>query len=194
LETPPEIDFRVLETRLAAYGLVLFAQQGLGGRHAPVSGTGLSVEDFVGEVLLQYLEGRIRYDADRGTLFSLLAKALQNDIQDASRKAAHRREEARSPLPRQEKTGGPPSLDELPASGATAEERLAAESYESWVLEIVGDEPELAETIREILDSDPTTPRETAAALGIPVTEYQNRKKRLRRRLIQHRQVEGRKL
>ena len=177
--------------RLAGYGLRTFAEFGLGGQNATVPGVGLSVEDFVWKVLSEYAEGALAYEADRGALFSLLARALRNDIIDALRKAAHSREEARSPLPRESKSeNGPPALDELPAGAAGIDTVLAEESYRERLLTAFAEEPELAEVVRAVLDFDLAKPREIAAALGISVAEYQNRKKRLRRRLIEYHAVE----
>lgn len=191
METQPEIDFGELSVRLEGYGLRIFAEFGLGGQNATVPGVGLSLEDFVWNVLSQYAEGALAYEAARGELFSLLARALRNDIIDALRKAAHSREEARSPLPRENTSENEPvTLDELPTQSASIESLLAEQSYRARLLETFSDEPELADVVRTILDLDLTKPQEIAAALGIPVTELQNRKKRLRRRLVEYRAVE----
>jgi DNA-directed RNA polymerase specialized sigma24 family protein len=191
METQPEIDFGDLAVRLSSYGLRVFAEFGIGGRGAMVAGVGLSVEDFVWDVLSNYAEGALSYEAERGELFSLLARALRNDIIDALRKAAHSREEARSPLPRESRSEGePPALDELPASGGAIDSLLAEDGYRARLLAAFAGEPELAEVVRVVLDLDLTKPREIAEELGIPVTELQNRKKRLRRRLIEYRILE----
>lgn len=190
METQPEINFGELAVRLASYGLRTFAEFGLGGRSAAVPGVGLSVEDFVWNVLSEYAEGRLAYEAERGELLSLLARALRNDIIDALRKAAHSREEARSPLPRESRSeNGPPALDELPTPGTDMETLLTEESYRKQLLGAFAGEPELAEVVTIVLDLHLSKPREIAEALGISVTEYQNRKKRLRRRLIEYRAV-----
>lgn len=178
--------------RLASYGLRTFAEFGLGGQSAAVPGVGLSVEDFVWNVLSEYAEGALAYEADRGTLFSLLATAVRNDIIDALRKAAHFREEARSPLPRESSSEKePPALDELPSPGTDIDDVLAEESYRERLLAAFAEEPELAEVVRVVFDLDLAKPREIAATLGITVTDYQNRKKRLRRRLIEYHAVEA---
>jgi DNA-directed RNA polymerase specialized sigma24 family protein len=191
LETGPSIDFGALAVRLAGYGLRVFAEFGLGGQGATIPGVGLSIEDFVWKVLSEYAEGALAYQADRGELFSLLARALRNDIIDALRKAAHSREEARSPLPRESKLDNePPALDELPARETNVDTLLAEDGYRDRLLTAFAEEPELAEVVRVVLDFDLAKPREIAAALGISVTEYQNRKKRLRRRLIEYHAVE----
>ena len=155
-----------------------------------MTGVGLSVEDFVWNVLSEYAEGRLAYEAERGELLSLLARALRNDIIDSLRKAAHSREEARSPLPRESKTENTPlALDELPIRAADIETLLTEDNYQQGLLAAFAEEPELAEIVTAILDLNLSKPREIAEALGISVTEYQNRKKRLRRRLIEYRAV-----
>lgn len=191
MDTQPDIDFGELAVRLNSYGLRVFAEFGLGSQAALVPGVGLSVEDFVCRVLWEYAEGALEYDVARGELFSLLARALRNDMIDSLRKAAHAREEARSPLPRGDKSEKePPALDELPASGIAIDSLLAEDSYRARLLDAFAEEPELGEVVRVVLDLEVTKPREIAEALGISVTEFQNRKKRLRRRLIEYRALE----
>lgn len=191
METRQEIDFAELAIRLASYGLRVFAEFGLGGQSATVPGVGLSVEDFVWNVLSEYAEGALSYEAERGELFSLLARALRNDIIDALRRASHSREEARSPLSRESTSENVlPALDELAARGRNIDILLAEESYRERLLAAFQGEPELAEVVRAVVDFDLARPREIAEALGISVAEYQNRKKRLRRRLIEYRAVE----
>ncbi len=191
METPPNIDFGELAVRLAGYGLRVFAEFGLGGQGAMVAGVGMSVEDFVWNVLAEFAEGTLAYKAERGELFSLLARALRNDIIDSLRKAAHFREESRSPLPREDKSQSEkPALDELPTPGKAIDSLLAEDSYRARLLDAFAEEPELFEVVHVVLDLELTKPREIAEALGIPVTEFQNRKKRLRRRLIEYRALE----
>jgi DNA-directed RNA polymerase specialized sigma24 family protein len=187
LETRPGADFAELAVRLASYGLRTFAEFGLGGKDSAVLGVGLSVEDFVWNVLSEYAEGAVTYEADRGALFSLLARALRNDIIDALRKAAHAREEARAVLPRERSfENEPASLDEMPAPGAEIYVALDEKRYRDRVLAAFAEEPELAEVVKAVLDFNLSKPREIAEALGISVGEYQNKKKRLQRRLIEY--------
>lgn len=187
----PEIDFGGLAVRLNSYGLRVFAEFGLGGEGAVIPGVGMSAEDFASKVLLEYLEGSVDYEAEKGDLFSLLARALRNDIIDALRKAAHHKEESRSPLARENKSEeGPPSLDELPTSDTAIDDLLAENSYRLRLLERFANESKLAETVRAVLDLDLTKPREIVQELGISAAEFQNRKKRLRRRLVEYRAVE----
>jgi DNA-directed RNA polymerase specialized sigma24 family protein len=192
VETRTGIDFGELAVRLASYGLRTFREFGLGGSSNTIPGVGLSVEDFVSKVLSEYAEGGLAYESDRGALFSLLARALRNDIIDALRKAAHVREEARSPIPRENKSDHePPALDELASPETDISTVLAEAVYRRQLLAAFVEEPELAEVVRVVLDLDIAKPREIAAALGITVADLQNRKKRLRRRLIEYRAVEA---
>jgi DNA-directed RNA polymerase specialized sigma24 family protein len=187
----PEIDIKDLALRLESYGLRVFAEFGQGGRNATIPGVGLSVEDFVSNVLWEYVDGRLAYEADRGAPFSLLAKALRNDIIDALRKASHSREEARASLARENRSENqPPSLDEMPIPGMDVDDLLDEDRYRDRMLVTFRGEPELAAVVRMVIDSDRAKPRELAEELGISVADFQNRKKRLRRRLIEYHAVE----
>ena len=190
METRPGIDFGELAVRLATYAARTFAEFGLGGAGATVPGVGLSVEDFVWKVLSEYAEGTLAYEAVRGDLFSLLARALRNDIIDALRKAAHAREEPRSSIPRGKRSAiESPALDELPTPGLDIDVILAEDYYRKRLLAVLAKEPELAEVVTAVIDLNLATPREIARELGISVGDFQNRKKRLRRRLIEYRAV-----
>ena len=91
-------DFKSLSKRLMAYGLVVFAEFSLGGEDAVVPGTGLSVEDFVAKVLLEYATGKIKHQKSRGSLMTVLSTAMRNDIIDALRKKSHELEETRATI------------------------------------------------------------------------------------------------
>ena len=188
-------DLSELAVRLTAFARRTFADFGLGGQDTALLGVGLSIEDFVWNVLEEYVQGRLEHEVSRGDLFSLLATALRNDIIDSLRKAAHRREETRSPLPRErDSVDDPPSLDELPSNAANFFAVLDEEEYRKRVLAALAAEHELTEMVRVILDLNVYRPREIAAALGISATEVQNRKKRLRRRFIDCNLANGIKL
>jgi len=191
LETAQSPDFASLAVRLASFGHRVFAEFGLGGLGGTVRGIGLSIEDFVGNVLSEHLEGRLAHEASRGELFSLLATAMRNDIIDALRRAAHTREEGRSPV-RRERSEVSPALDELPARAAEIAALIDEGRYRRRVREAFSDEPDLADVVRAVLDLDLSKPQEIAEALGISADEVQNRKKRLRRRLVEYGLVAGR--
>jgi DNA-directed RNA polymerase specialized sigma24 family protein len=185
-------DLGELALRLAAFARRTFADFGLPSPDATVTGVGLSMEDFVWTVLEEYVEGRLKHEASRGDLFSLLATAMRNDIIDSLRKAAHMHEETRSTLPREpDSTIDPPSLDELPSAAIDVPAMVDEENYRKRMWASLAGEPELAGVVRAILDLNLRKPREIAAALGISVTEVQNRKKRLRRRFIELRLAQG---
>ena len=180
------MDLGELALRLTAFARRTFADFGLRGADTAVAGVGLSIEDFAWAVLEEYVEGKLEHEASRGDLFSLLATALRNDIIDSLRKAAHVHEENRSALPREsDSTVDPPSLDEMPSAAIDVAAMLDEENYRKRVWASLAGEPELTEVVTAIMDLNLYRPREIAAALGISVTEVQNRKKRLRRRFIE---------
>ena len=180
-------DLSELAVRLAAFARRTFADFGLGGPDAALTGVGLSPEDFAWRVLEDHVEGRLAHEASRGDVFALLATALRNDIIDSLRKAAHMREEKRSSLPRERNSSdSAPSLDELPANARDVSIILEEEEYCRRVWASLAGEHELEEMVRAILDLNLHKPRDIAAALGISPAEVQNRKKRLRRRFIEH--------
>lgn len=82
-------DFKDLTKRLMAYGLRVFSEFSLRGNNGVLPGTGLSVEDFVGKVLLEYATGKIKHHKSRGLLMTVLGTAMRNDIIDALRKKSH---------------------------------------------------------------------------------------------------------
>src|SRR5438445_13498785 len=117
LEAEQSLDLEELAHRLTAVGLRTFNEFGLGGRNSTVAGVGLSVDDFVSAVLVEYMEGRLQHRASRGDLFSLLATAMRNDIIDSLRKAAHAHEESRSALPAERDADAAPMWrDDCPGS------------------------------------------------------------------------------
>lgn len=186
MEAQQSQDLGELAVRLAAFGLRVFAEFGMGGLGATVTGVGLSAEDFVWKVLSEYAQGKLEHHQARGNLFSLLATALRNDIVDALRKAAHSHEETRSSLPREPLAENElPSLDEMPSDDHDFSAALDEDDYRKRVWASLSGEPELVEVVRVILDLNLYRPREIAGALGISATEVQNRKKRLRRRFIE---------
>lgn len=193
MELQESVDLSQLALRLTAFGLRTFADFGLGGRDAAVAGVGLSVEDFVWAILAEYVEGKLQYAVSRGDVFSLLATALRNDIIDALRKAAHAHEESRPAVRNESHSEADlPSLDELPASAADPSPFLDERRYRQRLAAALKDEPQLTDVVRAVIDLGLHTPREIGAALGISATEVQNRKKKIRRRLIEYNLVERR--
>lgn len=143
-------------------------------------------------VLAEYAEGKLEYEDSRGKLFSLLATALRNDIIDALRKAAHAREEGQAQVGHAgDSETGSPRPGEFPSSAAGIYISLEEDQYRERVRAAFREEPELGEVVNAVLDLDLSKPQEIAEALGISTLEYQNRKKRLRRRLVEYNLAKG---
>ena len=181
-------DFKQLTKRLTAYGTVVFAEFCAGGKDRVIPGTGLSVEDFVGKVLLEYTVGKIKHHKSRGSLTTVLAKAMRNDIIDALRKKSHEREETRSSISVNEDSElqdhEKPALDDYPQPSAPDPVSMLDEGeYRDRVRSAFEDEPALKEVVEAVLDLDLYKPEEIADAIGTDAADIQNRKKRLRRRL-----------
>jgi RNA polymerase sigma factor (sigma-70 family) len=180
-------DFKHLTKRLTAYGTVVFAEFSIGGKDAVIPGTGLSIEDFVGKVLLEYTLGKIKHHKSRGSLITVLATAMRNDIIDALRKKSHAREETRSSISVNEDSelqdDEKPALDDYPQQSADPISILDEGDYRERVRSVVDDEPALKEVVEAVLDLDLYKPDEIADAVGTNAADIQNRKKRLRRRL-----------
>lgn len=181
-------DFKQLTKRLTAYGLVVFAEFSIGGKNAVIPGTGLSVEDFVGKVLLEYTLGKIKHHKSRGSLITVLATAMRNDIIDALRKKSHELEETHSSISGTEdveaKDERQPALDDYPQKSLPDPIAVLDENnYRDRVRAAFDSEPALKEVVEAVLDLDLYKPEEIADAVGTTAAEIQNRKKKLRRRL-----------
>ncbi len=183
-------DFKDLTKRLTAYGLRVFAEFSLGGKDAVVPGTGLSVEDFVAKVLLEFATRKIKHQKSRGSLMTVLGIAMRNDIIDALRKKSHELEETRATISVNEDSEGKdhekPALDEYPQSLAPDPSSAVDEDeYRARVRAVVDNEPPLKDLVEAVLDLELYKPEDIADALGTSAADIQNRKKKLRRRLCQ---------
>jgi RNA polymerase sigma factor (sigma-70 family) len=182
-------DFKQLTKRLTAYGSVVFAEFSIGGKDAVIPGTGLSIEDFVGKVLLEYTLGKIKHHKSRGSLITVLGTAMRNDIIDALRKKSHEREETRPSISDNEDSEvqdrEKPALDDYPQQSAPDQiiSVLDEADYRDRVRTAFDDEPALKEVVEAVLDLDLYKPEEIADAIGTNPEDIQNRKKKLRRRL-----------
>jgi RNA polymerase sigma factor (sigma-70 family) len=181
-------DFKQLTKRLTAYGSVVFAELSLGGKDAVIPGTGLSVEDFVEKVLLEYTLGKIKHHKSRGSLVTVLGTAMRNDIIDALRKKSHEREETRSSISANEDLDAQghdkPALDDYAHQSTPDQASVLDEvAYRDRVRAAFASEPALKEVVEAVLDLDLYKPDEIADAIGTNAADIQNRKKKLRRRL-----------
>ena len=153
-----------------------------------IPGTGLSVEDFVGKILLEYTTGKIKHHKSRGSLMTVLGTAMRNDIIDALRKKSHEREETRATVSVNKDSESTdyekPSLDDYPQSVAPDPSSAVEEDeYRDRIRAAVDDEPELKEVVEAVLDLELYKPEDIADALRTSAADIQNRRKKLRRRL-----------
>jgi hypothetical protein len=180
-------DFRALADQLAAYAVQIFAEYGLRDPDLVVSGTGRSMEDFLAQVLGDYATGKIKHHSSKGELISLLGKALKRDVHDALiRKRSHLREENRdvTPAPSDDGTGTEKAIDGLPHPGHSVDDLFNEQEYKDRVRAALSAEPDLVDLADTVFELNIDKRQEQADVLGISTQELDNRKKRLRRRLV----------
>ena len=182
-------DFRVLADQLAAYAVQIFAEYGLRDPDLVVSGTGRSIEDFLAQVLGDYATGKIKHNSSKGELISLLGKALKRDVHDTLvRKRSHLREENRdvTPAPSDDGTGTEKAIDGLPHPGPSVDTLFDEQEYKDRVRAALSAEPALVDLADTAFELNIEKRQEQADVLGISPEELDNRKKKLRRRLIEY--------
>jgi hypothetical protein len=182
-------DFRALADQLAAYAVRIFAEYGLRDPAMVVSGTGLSIEDFVAQTLLDYAERKIKYDPSKGELISLLGKALKRDVHDVLvRKRSHLREENRDVTPAFSDDGvsTEKALDGLPHPGPSLDDLFAEQEYKDRVRAALSPEQDLVDLADTTFELNIYKRGEQAEFLGITAQQLDNRKKKLQRRLVEH--------
>lgn len=182
-------DFRALADQLAAYSVQIFAEYGLRDPDLVVSGTGRSIEDFLAQVLGDYATGKIKHHSSKGKLISLLGKALKRDVHDALvRKRSHLREENRdvTPAPSDDGTGTEKAIDRLPHPGPSVDTLFDEQEYKDRVRAALSAEPDLVDLADTAFELNIEKRQEQADVLGISPEELDNRKKKLRRRLIEY--------
>jgi hypothetical protein len=182
-------DFRALADQLAAYAVQIFAEYGLRDPDLVVSGTGRSIEDFLAQILGDYATGKIKHHSSKGQLISLLGKALKRDVHDALvRKRSHLREENRdvTPAPSDDGTGTEKAIDGLPHPGPSVDTLFDEQEYKDRVRAALSAEPDLVDLADTAFELNIEKRQEQADVLGISPEELDNRKKKLRRRLIEY--------
>jgi DNA-directed RNA polymerase specialized sigma24 family protein len=125
-------------------------------------------------------------------LISLLGKALKNDVLDVLDKRSHEREESRSitPIPSDEpKRDSELSLDEFPKPEQSLEIWVDEQQYRDRLRKALSDEPEVLELAEVVLDLGLEKPQEMAEFLNISMQELHNRRRKLRRRLLEYQLV-----
>lgn len=182
-------DFRALADQLAAYAVQIFAEYGLRDPDLVVSGTGRSIEDFLARVLGDYATGKIKHHSSKGELISLLGKALKRDVHDALvRKRSHLREENRNVTPTFSDDGvaTEKALDGLPHPGPSVDDLFDEQEYKDRVRAVLSAEPDLVDLADTAFELNMYKRQEQAEVLSISPEELDNRKKRLRRRLVEY--------
>jgi hypothetical protein len=182
-------DFRALADQLAAYAVRIFAEYGLRDPDLVVSGTGRSMDDFLAQVLGDYATGKIKYQSSKGELISLLGKALKRDVHDALvRKHSHLREENRDVTPAlsDDGKGGEKALDGLPHPDPSVDVLFDEQEYKDRVREALSAEPDLVDLVDAVFELNIEKRQEQADVLGISTQELDNRKRKLRRRLVEY--------
>jgi|KBSSwiStaDraftv2_1062776.scaffolds.fasta_scaffold748312_1 DNA-directed RNA polymerase specialized sigma24 family protein len=140
-----------------------------------MAGTGFSVEDLVTETIVKALgRDEIRYQAERGNLFSLLKTAMERDFLDLLKKRSYRT------TVHVDLIGDEASKD--------ARLRDRAQSSREWIAEFLGDlrksiagERDLEDYV-DAIEIGCETPAEIADVCQVDVTEIYRRRRRLKRR------------
>lgn len=162
-------DWADLLRRLLVYAISLYRTDRV------MPGTGTSPEDLAGTVIVELLQGKIRYDGRR-PLLPLLKKALYRDFLDLKKSAPRRTTVILEATENDEgKTIG--GLDSLPAP----EEPPADVLFREAVYEAVGDDQDLRDFACAVLECGASKPTDVASLIGTSVDEVENRRKRLRR-------------
>ncbi len=180
-------EFKKLQLRLMAYCTRVFLELGIGGGDSIISGVALSPEDFVGNVLADYALGKIKHHSSKGSLVTILGTALRNDVIDALRRKSHEREGSWSASEEENHSDGASSKTRTGIHDGTASDVLAVldeDSYRERVRKALAGEPDLVEVVDAVLEFNAMKPEEIAEIIDITAAEVQNRKKRLRRRLV----------
>ncbi|MGH9417677.1 MAG: RNA polymerase sigma factor [Terriglobales bacterium] len=142
--------------------------------------SGKSPEDLAMEVLTRYFDPQdasVRWQPERGRLLPYLKRVLWSDFVDLKRAGLYRHTD-----------GGEAVFDAMAAGGEGAETRLQRLETRERLLQALAGEPDLRAMLE--LQFAPEgfpgyTNQELAARLATSVSEIENRKKRLLRRLLQ---------
>jgi DNA-directed RNA polymerase specialized sigma24 family protein len=155
--------------RLIVYAVALY------GGDKVMAGTGKSPEDLAGDVILELLQGKLRYDGRR-PLLPLLKKALFHDFLDLKKSAGRRTTVILEAAENEEGelAGG---LDGLPAEEASPPDVL----FRQTVHEVIGDDQHLKDYTCAFLECGAERPADVASVMGITTDEVENLRKRLRR-------------
>lgn len=173
-----------LAQRLTLYAYGLFGCYPQPSVEPALRVSGKSPEDLAMDVLARYFDprdGSVHWQPERGRLLPYLKRVLWSDFVDLKRAGLYRHTD-----------GGEAAFDAMAGAGEGAEARLRRLETRERLLAALADEPELRAMLE--LQFAPEgfpgyTNQELAAKLGTSVSEIENRKKRLLRRLLQWREM-----
>jgi DNA-directed RNA polymerase specialized sigma24 family protein len=155
---------------------------------------GHTVEDVVQDVIVKTIEGRRKWDPKKGPLVPWMKDQVKSEIDHLCHSAAHRQEmsdpasagresdvgvEGYAPLQRASPTNKP---SRNPETAVLRSE--AVEQRKKALLQAASGDSELEELVSAIGHGCSPKPRLLAAELGVPVSDINNRLKRLRRRAM----------
>lgn len=154
---------------------------------------GETVEDIVQQVILKTIEGKRKWDPDKGPLLPWLRDQVKSEIDHLCMSWAHQHE---APMPQTE--GGEELTDVVLDSASQQHPRGARfvqdpeeivltkeeiERREDALFQAADGDSELEEVLNTVTACG-AKPRHLAAEIGVPVDDIYNRMKRLRRRAM----------
>lgn len=178
LSPTSDMDAGELLQRLTLYAYGLFGCFPQAAAEPVLRASGKGPEDLAMDVLTRHFDPadtRVRWEPSRGPVLGYLKTVLWHDFLDLKRGGLYRG------------TTGADNLDTMVAPQLRPDARLERAQQRERVLAQLGDEPDLRALASQQLDPDGWpgyTNQELAARLAITVSEVENRKKRLLRRLL----------
>lgn len=161
---------------------------------AQILALGRTPEDIVQEVIEKTISGERHWDPSLGPLVPWLKDQIKSILDALCKSAANRYEQmtlAEHPEPFTEEPGDlQPATDpntieaSIPGMREQVEKRFELDEQIDQVFDVVSTQPELEEIVVAILDGCEAKPRYLAEKIGVPVSEINNRLKRLRRQVI----------
>lgn len=184
-----QADWNSIYRKLAAYAVHqarIYRWRGMSGNlesNSELIG-GVSCEDIVQEVIIKTLQGKRKWDPDKGELEPWLFDQIKSEMNHLVTSSTHVRERISisEELDKEPNTASSTthvqSASVIVLNEIEAAERLAA-VYDATV-----DDPQLEELVSAILDGCEPKPRFLAERLGVDVKDIYNRTKRLHRRVF----------
>ena len=190
-----EADWETLGIELA--GHAAFRARNLGWRTGnPVElARGLNPVDLAQEAILKVLDGSRRWDPKRGPLLpylkgvvdsriSQLAESLDNQLQirlPEGEEGEELGDHLEFHAPRHDHQGWLSQQPSTPERAVVEKRSETADQQIGNLFEAVGDKPDLRMVLEAVMELEDPKPAAIAERLGVPVSDINNRLKRLRR-------------